>query len=335
MLLGALLLMTTAGASSAQPATSFDDAVREIATTVGREYFDEAVGLRVAKYLMDKLERGGYRSAGTPGELATSMTEDLFAETADRHLGIRVLGEANPESYSEAGVEKRAQELRVSNGGIQRVEILVGNVGYLNLTAFWRLEEAREAITNGMSLLDRADALIIDLRENGGGAPGSLELLASYFFEEKGLPLFEIVSRSGRRNLYRTSPDAQISRNENRPVFVLTSSKTFSAGEGFAYLLQERGRAKVVGEATAGAANPSRPYAIQGRFEVTIPTGKVVSAVRVGNWEGSGVAPDIKTAAADALKEAHVMALRELLAQVSDEARRQWLEASLLVAERE
>lgn len=96
-------------------------------------------------------------------------------------------------------------------------------------------------------------------------------------------------------------------------MFLLTSARTFSAGEGIAYLLQQRGRAEVIGGRTAGAANPGRAYRINARFEAVIPNARVVETVSGGNWEGSGVAPDVATAAADALKIAHIRAVKKLL----------------------
>ena len=188
------------------------------------------------------------------------------------------------------------------------MEILPGNVGYLNLTSFWRLEEAREPIGDAMSLLQRADALILDLRENGGGSPETVAFLMGFLFDEGGLPMFDIVSRLGNVVSYATPASAPAQRHPRRPTCVLTSSRTFSAGEGFAFLLQERGRAEVVGERTAGAANPGRPYRVNELFEVTVPNGKVRSAVGGGNWEGRGVTPDIEVAAADALRVAHARA---------------------------
>jgi len=97
-----------------------------------------------------------------------------------------------------------------------------------------------------------------------------------------------------------------------RPVYVLTSAATVSGGEGFAFVLQERHRAEIVGEVTAGAANAGRPYRVNARFSVTIPNGQVKSAAG-GNWEGTGVTPDVKTIADEALNVAHARALRRLI----------------------
>ncbi len=166
-----------------------------------------------------------------------------------------------------------------------------------------------------MRTLQHADALILDMRHNTGGSPDTVALLASYLFDAPQLPLFEIVARSGDSRLYKTETSELAGRNESRPVYVLTAKRTFSAGEGIAFVLQERGRAEVVGERTAGAANPGRPYAVNSRFEVTVPNGEVRTAVTGRNWEGRGVKPDVSIAASDALRVAHIRALRRLLGQ--------------------
>ncbi|HMB78508.1 MAG TPA: S41 family peptidase, partial [Vicinamibacterales bacterium] len=103
------------------------------------------------------------------------------------------------------------------------------------------------------------------------------------------------------------------SHDTKRPVYVLTSANTFSGGEGFPFILQERHRAEIIGEVTAGAANAGRPYRVNARFSVTVPNGQLKSAIGGGNWEGPGVTPDVKTTAADALKVAHARALRGLI----------------------
>ncbi len=210
---------------------------------------------------------------------------------------------------------------RRCNYGIQRIEILPGNIGYLNVTAFYRLEEGKDAIAAAMQVLRGADALIIDVRNNGGGSPDTVVLLASYLFDESNLELFEIVPRShGETRKYRTMDVPTMYRNAKRPVYVLTSHQTFSGGEGFAYLLQERGRAMVIGETTAGAANPGRPYPVHEFLEVTVPNGQIRTAVTRKNWEGQGVAPDLPFAVAEAPRMAQRLALKKLLEGNLDQA---------------
>jgi C-terminal processing protease CtpA/Prc len=166
-----------------------------------------------------------------------------------------------------------------------------------------------------MKLLSHADALILDMRNNSGGSPGTVAFLMSYLLDEPGAVLFEILHRAPEpADRYATESTPLPERDPLRPVHVLTSPRTFSAGEGLAFLLQERRRAEVVGETTAGAANPGKPYPVNDRFSVTVPNGRVRSAIGGGNWEGTGVAPDVTTTAAEALQVAYARAIRRLIA---------------------
>jgi C-terminal processing protease CtpA/Prc len=288
--------------------------VESLATVVNREYVDADVAARVDASLRRSLAEGRYAGVRTLEELRAALNSELFAMTQDKHLAVALTPEGGPGPTSTAGAdEARAVGARRSNFGIRRVEILSGNVGYLDLSSFYRLSEAREAVSAAMRLLRNADALIIDVRANAGGSPDTVAFLASYLFDTPGLPLFEIVPRREGGGRYATETDVLPERNGQRPMYVLTAATTFSAGEGLAFLLQERRRAEVVGEKTAGAANPGRPYPLTAHFSVIVPNGRVRSAVSGRNWEGPGVAPDVAVPAADALRAAHARALRNLL----------------------
>jgi C-terminal processing protease CtpA/Prc len=307
-----LAVQTAGGAVDDFTGNAVRATVLEVAATVSREYMDPVVAERLANSLRRRLTEGEYLSVTAPDALAARLTRDLFAESQDKHLAVAVALESASTTAATPAANTREQGVRRTNAGVQRVEILAGNVGYLNLTAFWRVEEAREIIADAMRLLRRADALIIDLRQNSGGAPDTAALMAGYLFDQAGLPLFHIVPRSGNPVAYATPAPAPLERDGRRAVYVLTSSRTFSAGEGLAFLLQERARAEVIGERTAGAANPGRPYRVNAWFEVTVPNGQVRTAVSGGNWEGRGVKPDLEVAAADALQVAHTRAVKRL-----------------------
>jgi len=293
------------------------ETVESLASVVNREYFDPRVGARVGASLRQWLSQGRYADAETLESLAGMLTRDLLATTQDKHLAVTVVPDASPgPAPSQAPDASRELGARRANFGIQRVEILAGNVGYLNVTAFYRPEEARDAISAAMRTLRYTDALILDMRSNGGGSPDTASLLASYLFDAADLPLFEIIPRSGNAGRrYATESPGLPERNEKRPVYVLTAERTFSAGEGFAFILQERRRAEVVGERTAGAANPGRRYPVSVRLEVTVPNGQVRTAVTGRNWEGAGVIPDVRVPGSDALRVGHIRALRDLLKQ--------------------
>jgi C-terminal processing protease CtpA/Prc len=295
-----------------------ESTVRSLASIAQQEYFDAEVGQRVSESLKERLADGCYADSRTLPSLAEALTRDLFAVTSDKHLAVAVrVNEADASTPAGASVPSRQARGQRENFGVQHVEILDGNVGYLNLTAFYRLEEARDTLSAALRTLRHADALILDLRENTGGSPETAAMLASYFFATPNLPLFEIVDRFGGVRKYSTLPTPETEQNESRPLYLLTSARTFSAGEGIAFVLQERQRAEIIGEQTAGAANPGRPYPINAQFEVTVPNGKVVTTVTGGNWEGKGVTPDIVVPASAGRETAHRRALAHLLSETA------------------
>ncbi len=289
------------------------ETVESLAKLVGEEYFEPETAKQVGQRLKEQLVKGRYDDVPTLQALARRLTRDMFEVAKDNHLSVSV---ARQSDWEDNSVKKpfvsREERGRKANFGVKHVEVLAGNVGYLNLTHFYRPEEAKDPLAAAMCLLRNADALIIDMRENTGGSPETVTLLASYLFAEPNLPLFKIISRHSGSQQYSTADKPPPGHDDSRPVFVLTSARTFSAGEGFAFILQEYKRATIVGETTSGAANPGRPFAISNSFEAVIPTGRVATAVRGSNWEGVGVKPDIHSPAAKALDAAHALATRAL-----------------------
>ena len=287
--------------------------VHAVGATISREYFDPKIGADVEAALKQSLAAGRYAGAADDAALAALVNRDLFAVTHDKHLNLQAWLDipAQRERSQEQADASRAETVRRANGGVRAVQILPGNVGYLDLSTFFRPEEARDAIASAMHLLAHTDALIIDMRNNSGGSPATVALLMSYLIEPPGLLLFDLVHRAPLpSDHYATESVPTADRNLTRPVFVLTAATSFSAAEGLPFLLQERHRAEVIGELTAGAANAGRPYRVNARFSLTVPNGQIKSAVGGGNWEGTGVTPDVKALAADALNIAHARALR-------------------------
>jgi C-terminal processing protease CtpA/Prc len=175
-------------------------------------------------------------------------------------------------------------------------------------------DEAREAIAAQMSEVAGADALLIDLRENHGGRPDTVALVASYLFDAAPVHLNDMYLRdSASTKQYWTVRDLRGTRyGGKKPVYVLTSHRTFSGGEELAYDLQCLHRAQVVGETTGGGANPGDFRELDDWFRVFVPNGRPINPITKTNWEGVGVAPDIPVSADAALDEAHRRALRDL-----------------------
>jgi len=318
------------------------DLVRETVKSLGdiirREYIDAEVGSHIEMSLRQLLAENRYAAVGSLDALASLLSGDLFDLSRDKHLSVAVVPDLTRLApvHKTSPSESRETAGRRSNFGIQRVEILPGNIGYINITWFYRPDESRQVISAAMQVLHNADALVVDLRDNGGGSPDTVSLVASYFFDTPDLPLFEIIPRSGKGGrIYRTEAASFPERDGRRPVYILTAAGTFSGGEGLAFLLQERHRAEVIGETTAGAANPGRPYPVNTRFEVTVPNGKVQSAIGHRNWEGVGVTPDVKTTAPEALRVAHLRALRQLIDRVPVGDWRNKIESEIRILDRQ
>ena len=162
------------------------DMVERVAATVAAEYFDPVVASRAALRLREEPRLLRYSALATKRELASALTRDLFDVTHDKHLVVSMRAPA-----SSVASEPRDVHGRRENFGVREAAILAGNVGYLNLSSFYRADEARDALAAAMHLLARADALVVDMRENGGGAPDTVALLAAYLFDTPGKPLFQ------------------------------------------------------------------------------------------------------------------------------------------------
>jgi hypothetical protein len=218
---------------------------------------------------------------------------------------------------------------RLDNFGIHRVERLDGNVGYLDVRRVPVPANAGPAISAAMELVAGTYALIIDLRRNGGGAPEGVVYWCSHLVDEQPPTHLNDIFRgdTGETHQFWALPYVPGPRYLDRPVYVLTSSRTFSGGEDFAYTLQALGRAEVIGETTGGGAHPTRPFPVSAAVHIAVPFARSINPVTGTNWQGTGVVPDIAvpeaqaydTAYAKALK--HVLAMDDLFPPLADEAR--------------
>lgn len=313
------------------------ESVEKIGATVNEHYFDVELAEQIQLELKRRLNRDEFADVRTPRELGDRITALLDKMTQDKHLVVSPR-RTPPKSDEKKQVdqataaaeraERRELEGRRSNFGIRKFEILPGNIAYLDFSSFYRENEISELLAAEMKLAANADAVVLDMRDNMGGSTGAVSLLSSYFFEGEKRKLFEVVDRTGTSVAYWTN-DSVANRNESRPLFVLVQSSTFSAGEGLAFIMQDQKRAMVIGETTSGAANPGRPYFINQWLEVNVPNGFIKAANGGGNWEGTGVTPDVNSKAKDALLVARRKAIEELIRRASDDSYRQKLESLL------
>src|SRR5262245_58934320 len=178
-------------------------AVTSVSAAIADEYFDIALTPTISATLNDGLAAGRFSSAKTPEDLATGLNQILYSLTRDKHLRVQV---AKPKLQASTTGGPSPSRDQPTTAGFRRTEILPGNIGLLELTMFLRPIEHRDALAAAMKQLEGADALIIDMRANGGGSPGTVALLMSYLFDEPDLPLFDIVPRKGNVEPYRTEP---------------------------------------------------------------------------------------------------------------------------------
>jgi retinol-binding protein 3 len=283
---------------------------------------EEAVRARMANGEYDKITSGK--------ELSDVLTAHLREVSKDKHL--RMAYSVKPQLASAAKTPKDKTEnldLARKNGalnnfGFEKCERLRGNIGYLDMRGFLSPELAGDTAAAAMSFLANTDALIVDMRQNGGGQPTMVALMCSYFFDGGQMRhLNDIYTRkSDSTQQFWTLPYLTGKRYVGKDVYILTSNRTFSAAEEFTYNLKNLKRATVVGETTGGGAHPTGNMRINDHFMIGVPFARSINPISKTNWEGTGVTPDIECPADLALKVGHLAALKKQAEKTTDP---QWL----------
>lgn len=280
-----------------------------------------------------------YDTAASAIAFSEALSKDLRELGNDKHFRVfydpDFQERATPDAVPSAQeMEHQRAEIAAIAHGVERVQRLPGNVAYVELRGFGPTELVASAYASTMALVAGSDALILDLRRNGGGSPTSVALWMSYFFapgDERHLN--DIYTRSaGQTQQYWTS--TAVAERYTQPVYVLTSPRTFSGGEECAYDFQTQKRATLIGETTGGGANAGDRFALGHGLVVNIPTARAINPVTHTNWEHVGVKPDVEVAAVDAQKTAYVTILRAQLTKVSDPRDKAELSELLALAEK-
>jgi len=282
-----------------------------------KEYYIE---LAVAEQMADALKaheaKGDYNSLTDGDAFASQLRKDLLAVSHDKHLGVSFnsykappRGEPTPED--EARFHKQMER---QNCAFDKVEILPNNIGYIKFDGFMDAEFCGPTVVAAMGFVAHTDALIFDLRQNGGGQPAMVTLIASYLFDKPTHLIDMYFRKEDRTQQNWTLSYLPGKRMPAQPVYVLTSKQTFSGGEEFAFDLQTQKRAVIVGETTGGGAHPVSGHMVADYFMVGVPFAKSLDPVTKTNWEGTGVEPDVKGPATDALETAQKLALEKLQA---------------------
>lgn len=310
------------------------ETVERLAKALGESYVFPEKGARAQAALRARAKRGEYDSIATGNALATALTAHTNEILQDVHFRVRFSLDELParSAVNKPTAEEIAEheELgRQRNGGFERVERLPGNIGYVEVRSFGLPRRGYDAAAAAMSFVAQTDALIIDIRRNGGGDPEMVAALCSYFFPE-AVHLNDLYFRpENQTRQFWTSGVMPGTRYLGRDIYVLTSRKTGSGAEEFAYNLQQLKRATLIGEVTWGGAHPGDIVRLSAHFSAFVPTGRAINPITKTNWEGVGVKPDVATAGDDALRVAQVIAVEKRVAATKDPELRRALEERL------
>lgn len=308
-------LAAVAGVRAQQPDTALDAEKRlavldAITRELNRGYVFPEVASRLEADLRARVARGEYDTVTDRAAFAEVLTEHLQAISRDKHLRVRVGGPGRAGGAGRAGGPPDPAR------AFGRTERLDGDVAYIEILSFgFPREVVRDVTRQTMAAAADAKALILDVRANGGGSPEMVALVSSYLFGGEPVHLNSLYFRpADRTDDFYTDPSVEGAKfGPDKPVFVLTSGRTFSAAEEFTYNLQTRKRATIVGEVTGGGANPGGVVPLPHGMTVFVPTGRAINPITKTNWEGVGVKPDVEVTAETALEFAHRLA-RETIA---------------------
>lgn len=329
------LQTATAQQSREQPDMTIDAAARAevidgVLKKLNEAYVFPETAKKMEQAIRERVQKKEYDSVTSASKFAQTLTTHLQEVSRDKHLSVNYSHEPFPPETPrrEPSPEERERFLafmKSVNFGFEKVERLSGNIGYLDLRGFMDAEMGGETVVAAMNFLANTDALIIDLRQNGGGSPAMVALISSYLFRGS-THLNDLYWREGERtHQWWTAPYVPGKRYGDKDVYVLTSKRTFSAAEEFTYNLKNLKRATIVGETTGGGAHPGGPSRLNAHFSVWVPRGRAINPISKTNWEGTGVEPEVKVPANEALKTAHLAAVNKTAEKTSDQRRKDQL----------
>lgn len=285
-----------------------------IITDLDQYYVYSETSKKMVESLRAHEAKGDYNAIIEGDKFASRLTADLRDVSHDQHLVVfyypwKMAADPPPQNFEQISEERKAM---ARDCGIRKVDILPNNVGYMKFDFFPDPLACGKTAAAAITFLANTDAVIFDVRDNSGGDPRMVALLCSYFFDQP-VHLNDFYDRSNSKTAeywsMRYVPGVRLGR---KPAYVLTSSRTFSGAEEFAYDLKNLKRATVVGEKTAGGSHPVGPFKAGDHFIVYVPDGRSISPVTGTDWEGVGVLPDVAVNADNALETAERLAAEKI-----------------------
>lgn len=309
-----------------------DGIIEKIGGLLEEKYvFPDRAG-KYAEEFKTKNSSGSYDTLKDATEFAEKITQDLQDITGDKHIRLRRIESSDIGEKTESALHHPVRLFLLrnkENTGFFKLEWIDGKIGYLDIRRFYSPSESKDLLIGAMRFLANANAIIIDLRKNQGGSSDILPYLFRYFLDYPA----QLTSNYFREGDFLQeswiSKDVEGKLLTTVPLFLLTSQKTFSAAEWFAYDMKVRKRATIVGEPTGGGAHSVDLFRIDDQFEIYIPTSRAINPVTRENWEGTGVIPDVSVPSEAALDKATE------LAKIAAEKHWQEKEQSLAAAVKE
>ena len=306
--------------------------IDSVTQALNEVYVFPDVAKKMEKHLRKQYKNKKYKDLTSLMEFSQKLTEDLQEVSHDRHLRVmfmpdEMLAQFAGDTLTDEEKQRELEEGRGDNFCFKEIKLLDGNIGYVDLRCFSGATDAGATAVAAMNFLAYTDAIIFDLRQNGGGSPSMIQLITSYFFHEPVHLNSFYIRKSDSTQQFWTHAHVQGPRMTDVDIYVLTSSYTFSGAEEFTYNLKNLERATIIGETTGGGAHP-----IEGKvfanlnIGMSLPFGRAVNPITGTNWEGTGIAPHIAVPQEQALDVAHLEALKKLLEKTEDTDRKAQLE---------
>jgi hypothetical protein len=304
------------------------EVIDSVTRSLNEIYVFPDVAKKIEKHLRSQYKKKAYKDITSLEEFTNKLTEDMREISKDGHMWVRfasdeLLTRFQGDTLTDAAKQAELEERRRDNFCFKEIKILNGNIGYVDFRCFSEATEAGPTAIAAMNFLAYTDAIIFDVRQNGGGSPSMIQLITSYFFDEPVHLNSFYVRKTDSTQQFWTQACVQGPRMTNVDLYVLTSDYTFSGAEEFTYNLKNMERATIIGDTTGGGAHPIdiKPFPNL-NCGMSLPFGRAVNPITGTNWEGTGIAPHITVPQEQALDVAYMEALKKLEQKTEDPDRK-------------
>lgn len=223
-----------------------EQTIKDLAALLPERYAYKELGPKLQLLLLNNLAGGKYNRITSAEEFSEVVTKDLRSLNSDRHLALNynpasapAPNNSVPPPTPEERAKRASQFNRQMNFGFEKVQFLNGNIGYLKFNYFDAyLDYSAPVVDAAMSFLRNCDAIIIDLRDNGGGASQMVGYIEGFFFRERtliGTSYDRLTDTSSEGFISPQPKEKQIAAGD---IYLLTSKRTISAAEALAYDLK-------------------------------------------------------------------------------------------------